>query len=136
MMVDSSGGTGSMGCMRPLAAIALLASLAACGYTPPPQANTSAPSYRADLDKCEDEATAAVRKQNAKRFLSWLSSPVRRWSQIGDEVQVCMAGKGYGRTRWCTPAELRDASRAGNLVVTATGIQCAEPPVPERRRPG
>jgi len=98
--------------------------LAGCGYAAPSEVDRSAPAYRADLGKCEDTAASDVNKQNAKTGLAWFASPVRRWGQIGDAVQSCMADKGYGRLRWCTPEELR----SGNGVATAAGLKCEEPP--------
>ena len=107
--------------------VATLLALAACGYTPPPRADTSSPAYQTAIDACQDTVSSAVNKQNAKTGLAWLASPVRRWSQIGDGVSACMAQKGYGRTRACTPAELRQGNRSSNMVVTASGIQCFDP---------
>ena len=108
--------------------------LAGCGYEPPASVDQSKPSYHADLDACEDSAAADVSKQNAKTFRSWLLSPVRRWGQVDAATESCMAGKGYGRVRWCTQEELRGARRTGSVVVTASGVQCTEPPAPERGR--
>ncbi len=119
--------------MRPLALIALLA-LAGCGYEPPAQTNTDAPAYKQDREACEDSAATAVNAHNAKTGPAWFASPFRRWSQIADATQSCMAGKGYGRLRWCTADELAGGTRSGNLVVTSSGVQCADPPAPERRR--
>ena len=113
--------------MKPLLALSVL-TLAACGYHPPPQTNTSSPAYIADRDTCEDKAASDVNKTNAKTGLAWFSSPVRRWGQIADATQNCMAGKGYGRLRWCTADELRGGSRQGSVIVTASGVQCADPP--------
>ena len=111
---------------RALLVLALAA--ASCGYTPPAQVNTSAPAYRADLDSCEDTAATAVNARSVKTGLAWFSAPVRRWGQIEDATQSCMAGKGYGRVRWCTPEE----ARSGHVVATAAGLQCADPPTPQR----
>ena len=116
-----------------LAMAALL--LVACGYRPSAQTNTQAPSYQADLETCGDAARSAVNTQNAKRALDWFASPVRRWGQIGDSTRSCMAGKGYGSLRWCTADELKAATRRGNVLVTASGVQCTDPPAPERRTP-
>ena len=116
--------------------VAILLGLAGCGYTPPPQTDTSKPAYRADLDACQDSAAEAVNKRNAKTAPAWFSSPVRRWGQIQDEVQVCMAGKGYGSVRWCTADELRTATKSGSVLVTAAGVQCVAPPAAERRQAG
>lgn len=113
--------------MRHLYVLPLLA-LAACGYHPPPGTNTGNPAFVADRDACEDQSESAVDKTNAKTGLAWFSSPVRRWGQISDATQSCMAGKGYGRLRWCTADELRSGNRQGNLVVTSTGVQCSDPP--------
>jgi hypothetical protein len=115
---------------------AMLLALAGCGYTPPPQTDTSKPAYRADLDACQDSAAEAVNKRNAKTGPAWFSSPVRRWGQIQDGVQVCMAGKGYGSVRWCTADELRTAAKSGAVMVTSAGVQCVVPPTPDRRRSG
>lgn len=114
--------------MTRVPAAAALLLLAGCGYNPPARTNTSAPAYEAALDACHGAAVTSVRRQNAKRALDWFSSPVRRWGQIGDAESACMADKGYGRLRWCTADELANARRTGNVVVTASGVQCAEPP--------
>ena len=111
-----------------LLAILPLLTLAACGYQPPPQTNTENPAYIADRDKCEDTSAGDVNKTNAKTGLAWFRSPFRRWSQIADATQSCMAGKGYGRLRWCTADELRSGNRQGNVIVTSTGVQCSDPP--------
>ena len=108
--------------------VPLLLGVAACGYHPPPQTNTASPAYVADRDACETQSAEAVNKRNAKTGLDWMASPVRRWGQIADATQNCMAGKGYGRLRWCTPTELREGSRRGDVVVTASGVQCSDPP--------
>lgn len=122
--------------MRAIAPALLLLALAACGYAPPAQTDVSKPAYSADLLACRDTAATDVNARNAKTGLAWFSSPVRRWGQIEDGVQACMAGKGYGRLRWCSDEEIRTGTRAGNLVVTAGGIRCSDPPAPERRRAG
>jgi len=83
--------------MRFFAPALLLLLVGACGYHPPPQTDVSAPAYTADLDACQDTAASEVNKRNAKRFFAWVSSPVRRWGQISDAVEACMAGKGYRR---------------------------------------
>ena len=113
--------------MKSLAVFSLL-TLAACGYQPPPQTNTANPAYVADRDTCEDQSHDQVNKTNAKTGLAWFSSPVRRWSQIADATQSCMAGKGYGQVRWCTPEELRSGNRQGSMIVTSSGVQCSDPP--------
>ena len=105
-----------------------LLTLSACGYHPPPQTNTASPAYVADRDACEDKSTADVNKTDAKTALAWFGSPFHRWSQIADATQSCMAGKGYGRVRWCTPEELRSGNRQGGMIVTASGVQCSDPP--------
>ena len=110
--------------------------VAGCGYEPPAEVDRSKPSYHADLDACEDSAAKDVSKQNAKTLRTWVTSPVRRWGQLDRATTSCMAGKGYGQVRWCTEDELRGARRTGNVVVTASGLQCTEPPAPERRRAG
>lgn len=112
--------------MKLLSVLPLL-TLAACGYHPPPQTNTASPAYVADRDACEDNAASTVNKANAKTGLAWFSSPVRRWSQIADATQACMGEKGYGRVRWCTADELHSGSRQGNMIVTASGVQCSDP---------
>ena len=114
---------------RPLriASLLSLCTAAACGYSPPPRTDTAAPAYQAAVDGCDASVSSAVDRQNAKTGLAWLASPVRRWSQIGDGVSACMAKKGYGRTRACTPEELRQGNRTPSLVVTASGIECADP---------
>lgn len=113
--------------MKFLAVLPVL-TLAACGYQPPPQTNTASPAYVADRDACQDKSASDVNKINAKTGLAWFSSPFRRWSQIADTTQSCMADKGYGRLRWCTPAELQSGSRQGSMIVTASGVQCSDPP--------
>ncbi len=117
------------------AGLALLLALAACGYEPPRQTNTSTPTYTADLDTCRDQSASEVNTTNAKTGLAWFASPVRRWSQIDDATRSCMAGKGYGQVRWCTADELRQGSRRGDMIVTASGVQCSDPPAPDHRLP-
>ena len=107
-----------------LAAALLLAS---CSPTPPPGTEGGSPRYLADREACDDAASTAVNKRNAKTGLSWFASPVTRWSQIGDATDACMAEKGWGRIRACTADELRAGGRAGNLVVTAAGARCRDP---------
>lgn len=113
--------------MKFLAIVPLL-TLAACGYHPPPQTNTASPAYVADRDACEDKSASDVNKANAKTGLAWFSSPVRRWGQIADTTQACMAGKGYGRLRWCTADELLSGNHQGTVFVTSSGVQCSDPP--------
>ncbi len=114
--------------MMRVAVLIALAGLAGCGYRPVAQTNTAAPAYHTDLSACEDASATDVNKRNAKTGLAWFASPVRRWGQIGDATEACMTGKGYGRLRWCTADELRSGARAGNVVVTASGVQCSDPP--------
>lgn len=114
--------------MRAARSAVLLLALASCGYDPPPQTDVNSASYRTDRDACETAAATSVDKENAKRALVWLASPVRRWGQISDATQACMAGKGHGRLRWCTDDELKGGTRRGNVVVTASGVQCTDPP--------
>jgi hypothetical protein len=85
--------------INPIAVLALAALLGGCGYEPPPGTDRAAPSYKADLGACRDNAASAVNARNAKTAPAWFSSPVRRWGQIDDVVQACMDGKGYGRPR-------------------------------------
>lgn len=115
---------------------ALLATLAvaACGYRPPAQTNTEAPSYHTDLTACRATARTDTNTQDVKKFLRWVASPVTRWGQIDDALQTCMASKGYGRLRWCTPEELRTGTRSAGVVVTSAGVQCTDPPSPARQR--
>lgn len=108
--------------------LAALLTLTACSYQPPPRVDTASPVYVADRDTCEDSSATAVNRQNAKTGLAWLSSPFRRWGQISDATQSCMAGHGYGRLRWCTADELRSGDRQGNVIVTSSGVQCSDPP--------
>lgn len=121
--------------MKRLWRAVVLASVAGCGYQPPAQTDVGAKSYQTDLASCRDAAHSDVNKRNAKRALDWFSSPVRRWGQIGDATQSCMATKGYGRLRWCTADELKSGTRSGSVVVTSSGLQCTEPPAPEHRKP-
>ena len=116
-------------------ALAALLMLTACGYQPPPRIDTASPVYVADRDACESAAATDVNQRNAKTGLAWLSSPVRRWSQIGDATQSCMANHGYGQLRWCTADELRSGNRQGNVVVTSSGVQCSDPPSAPTTRP-
>ncbi len=111
-----------------LSSAALLLACTGCGYSPPAQTDTALSSYKTDLEACHQTAEADVSKQNAKRALTWLASPVRRWGQIGDATGSCMAEKGYGQLRWCRDDELANARRSGNVVVTAAGVQCVQPP--------
>ncbi len=114
--------------MRAFLGASCLLALAACGYDPPPHTDTASPAYVADRDACEDKSASDVNRVNAKTGLAWFSSPVRRWGQIADTTQACMAGKGYGRVRWCTAEELRSGSRQGTMIVTSSGVQCSDPP--------
>ena len=93
------------------------------------------PRIKTDLDACQDQAATKVNETNAKTGLAWFASPVRRWSQIGGATRACMAAKGYGEVRWCTADELRRGSRQGDVIVTASGVQCVDPPSADRRRP-
>ena len=122
--------------MRRLAPALVLLACSACGYQPPAQTDVSKPAYRTDLDACHDAAVTEVGAHNAKTGLAWMAGPVRRWGQIAEAEQACMAAKGYGRIRTCTDEEIRNGAKSGNVVVTAAGIRCAEPPTPERRRAG
>lgn len=115
--------------------LALLLVCTACGYNPPPRVDTANPAYLADRDACETSAAAEVNLRNAKTGLAWFSSPVRRWSQISDSTQSCMADHGYGRLRWCTADELRSGDRQGNVIVTSSGVQCSDPPSAPTTRP-
>ncbi len=108
--------------------VACLLTLAACGYQPPTRVDTSNPTYVADRDACESKSASEVNQHNAKTGLAWFSSPVRRWSQIGDATQSCMASRGYGRVRWCTAEELHSGNRQGDMIVTSSGVQCSDPP--------
>ena len=108
--------------------LAALLTLTACGYQAPPRVDTTSPVYTADRDTCEDTSATAVNRQNAKTGLAWFSSPFRRWGQISDATQSCMANHGYGRLRWCTAEELRSGDRQGNVIVTSSGVQCSDPP--------
>ena len=119
--------------MRP--ALLVLVGLAACGYQAPPRTDTASPAFAAARDACEDSAAKQVNQRNAKTGLAWMASPVRRWSQIGDATAACMDGKGFGRVRWCTPEELRNGNRQNGLIVTASGIQCSDPPGLPSERP-
>ncbi len=101
--------------------------LAGCGYTPPGGTDTQAPRFKADADACGASAPGAVNARNAKTGLAWFASPVTRWWQIGTAENDCMAGKGWGRVRACTAEELRQGGRTEGLVVTARGVQCADP---------
>lgn len=111
--------------MLPIACSLLLA---ACGYQPPARVDTSSPAYVADRDACKRQSTTEVNQHDIKTGLAWFSAPVRRWSQISDATQSCMAGRGYGRVRWCTAEELRSGSRTGDVIVTSSGVQCSDPP--------
>lgn len=92
------------------------------------QVDATSGAYRADLAACRQSSEQAVNQDNARRALRWVASSVTRWGQIGDATGSCMAGKGYGRLRWCTDEELAQARRTGTAVVTASGVQCSEPP--------
>lgn len=115
--------------------LACLLMLTACGYHPPPRVDTASPAYVADRDACESTSATDVNQHNAKTGLAWFSSPVRRWSQISDATQSCMASRGYGRLRWCTAEELRSGDRQGNVIVTSSGVQCSDPPTAPTTRP-
>lgn len=101
--------------------------VAACGYTPPGETDTQSARYRADREACGSSVPSAVNRRNAKTGLAWFASPVTRWSQIGDGLNECMAGKGWGRVRTCTAEELRQGNRTSSLMVTPSGVQCADP---------
>ncbi len=103
-----------------------MSALAACGSTPKP-ADARLAAYQTDAEACDGSVADAVNKRNAKTGLSWFASPVRRWGQIDDGVAACMQGKGWGRTRACTAAELRAGDRSPNLTVTSSGIRCTDP---------
>ena len=120
--------------MKPLTATLLLA-LAACGYHPPPNTDTGSPAYVAARDSCRSAAVTTVNTTDAKTGLAWMSSPVLRWGQIGDATGACMDGKGFGRLRWCTPEELRSGTRQSDMIVTASGVQCSDPPTDPSTRP-
>lgn len=112
-----------------LAPALLLLALAGCGgASPPASAPETAGGYDKDRLACHDEAVTQVNKTNAKRALDWFSSPVRRWGQISDAQSSCMLAKGHEQTRWCSGEELAAAQRAGRVVVTASGVQCLQPP--------
>ena len=113
----------------------VLIGLAACGYHPPPQTDVDAKAYRTDLAACEDTATTGVDKQNAKRALTWFASSVRRWGQVADATEMCMAGKGYGGLRWCTADELKSGTRSSGAVVTSSGVQCIDKPTSAHQKP-
>ena len=100
--------------------------LAACAGTPP-AAEAGSAAYRTDHDACDAAVPGAVNKRNAKTGLAWFASPITRWGDIAEGMNACMAGKGWGRTRTCTPAELAAGSRTPGLLVTATGIRCSDP---------
>ena len=102
--------------------------VAACGYRAPPATDTANPAYIAARDSCAQSASATVDKTNAKTGLAWMSSPVLRWSEIGDATGACMDSKGYGRVRWCTSDELRSGTHQNGMIVTASGVQCSDPP--------
>lgn len=122
--------------IRRFSPVLLIAALAVsgCGYEPPPETNTASPAYGSDLKTCKSTAGETVAKQNVKRFPTWVFSPVTRWGQADTAVQTCMASKGYGRLRWCTPDELRGGTKTGGVIVTSSGVQCSDPPAPDHRR--
>ena len=128
----AAGAGGGGGVIR--AAVFAALAVAGCGYRPPAQTNTDAPAYHTDLTACRATARTATNTQNVKKFLGWVASPVTRWGDIDDAVRTCMADKGYGRLRWCTPEELRTGTRGSGVVVTSAGVQCTDPPSLERRR--
>src|SRR4051794_29429024 len=121
--------------MRSFGPALLLLAFAACSYKPAPR-DVGKPAYTADLKACQDSAASDVNKRNAKTALAWFSAPVRRWGQISEGVQACMAGKGYGGLRGSSDGELPSGSTSGGLVVTSAGVRCSDPPAPERRRAG
>ena len=96
----------------------------ACGYSPPPHTNTATPRYKTDLAACNTSVPDAVDARNAKTGLRWMASGVTRWTEIDTGIDACMADKGWGRTRACTPEELRTGG--GNRTVTTRGIECAD----------
>ena len=109
-------------------AVAATLALGGCGYRPPAGTSASAPGYAADYAACDASVPDAVNKRNSKTGLAWFASPVRRWGMIDEGMSACMAEKGWGRVRACTPEELRAGGRSGGLSVTARGVQCADPP--------
>lgn len=115
--------------MHPALPLLLAAStlLAACGESPSASTNPGNAAYKTDFAACDGTVPGAVNKRNAKTGLAWFASPITRWGQIDDGMNACMAEKGWGRVRACTQDELRAGNRTGSLVVTARGVQCADP---------
>lgn len=73
--------------------------LAACArpnQPPNPPPGPRADAYRNDYAACDTSVPNAVDKRNAKTGLAWIASPIRRWGQIADGIDACMAAKGWG----------------------------------------
>ena len=108
--------------------LALLFPLAACGYAPPPQTDTASAPYQTAFDACSASVPDAVDRHNAKTGLAWMAGGITRWSAIDTGMNACMAGKGWGHLRPCTPDELHHGNTTPGLTVTAAGIRCSAPP--------
>ncbi len=72
--------------------------LAGCAGTPAVLGDHSSPKFQADLKACRASSNAEVTKQDAKRFPTWIISPVTSPGQVRRAVRACMEAKGYPPT--------------------------------------
>ncbi len=68
---------------------------AGCISSYAPSVRGAGPAYQADLATCQEQATTAVNKRNAKTGLAWFSSPFRAPFQVRPEIRDCLKAKGY-----------------------------------------
>lgn len=83
------------GMVRMMILLGMLSVAGCSGYEPPTMTDRAAPQYQADLAACQEESVDAVNKRNAKTGLAWISSPVRRGSQIRAAIRDCIRAKAY-----------------------------------------
>jgi hypothetical protein len=69
--------------------------LAGCAGSPAVVGDRASPKFRADLKACRATSEAAVTKQDAKFFTTWLKSPFTSPGQVRRAVRACMVAKGY-----------------------------------------
>jgi hypothetical protein len=77
------------------AELLLLGALAGCAGGPGVAGDPAPPRFKADLKVCRASSEAQVEKQDGKRFVTWLISPVTSPGQTHRAVRACMEGKGY-----------------------------------------
>ena len=83
--------------MRNMTVLAGMLAVAGCvsNYAPALQTAKAGPAYQTDLAACQEQATAAVDKRNAKTGLAWFASPFRRPFQVRPEIRDCLKAKGH-----------------------------------------